>query len=284
MKSIIFRISLLLGFTFFGCQAYGAAETLYLTSPPRETPQEAEVLFGPLAAHLSKLTGMNIVYKHPGDWVKYQRDMRRGLFDIVFDGPHFASWRIKYKEHVPVAKLPGTLRFYLVVMKTSEAINKPKNLAAKKVCVLAPPNLSSLILLALTDGPAREPVLESIDGGFDDVYQGLVNKKCEAAMLPDRLVDKKLTEQQRAELKIIYTSETLPNQVITVSNKFSVAQQQQITNDLTQGEGVAITQPLITVFGDKGTTAFVNVLEGEYKGYSILLEGAILGWRPKREP
>lgn len=279
MKCTVHKLFLMLCLVILTWQAQAKDDVLILTAPPRETPQAGEALYGPFARHLSELTGQKVIYKHPGNWMKYQRDMRRNAYDVVFDGPHFASWRIKYFDHVPVAKLPGTLQFYLATWARNDHINRPRDLAAKRVCVIPPPNLSSLVLLARTDGPAREPILETVKGGMAKVYDALEQGQCEAAMFTTMHFNKKLTNVQRAQLKIIYTSDELPNQVITVSDKFTPIQKLKITESLTHGEGVLLTQNIIKLFAGKQTTAFVSVKDGEYSGYSELLEGVILGWR-----
>ena len=273
---------LILGILLFSWQSFCLAEPLILTSPPRESVQAGEQLYGPLAKYLSDITGMEIVYKHPGNWLKYQRDMRRNMFDVVFDGPHFASWRIKYFNHAPLAKLPGTLKFYLVARAQDEGITKPLDLAAKKVCVIPPPNLSSLVLLSRTDGPAREPVLEAAKGDMKTVYEDLMNGQCEAAMLRSSFYDKKLDEQHRSQLKIIYTSPELPNQVVTVSDRIPSSQYEKISKSLTQGEGVLITQDIVKRFSGNQAKSFITVKNGEYNDYSELLESVILGWKKDR--
>jgi len=279
MKIIIKKARFALVMTLLSWQIPGLAEPLILTSPPRESPQAAEQLYGPLAQFLSKLTGTEIRYKYPGNWLRYQRDMRRNQFDIIFDGPHFASWRIKYYDHRPVAKLPGLLKFYLVARAQDETIKIPRDLAARKVCVIPPPNLSSLVLLARTDGPAREPILEAAKGGMKSVFQGLIDGHCEAAMLRASFYHKKLNDQQRAQVKIIYTSGEMPNQVITVSDRLTPEQQDKIAASLTSGEGIEVTRKIVTRFAGKKTKSFIPVKPGEFEGYNDLLEGVILGWK-----
>ena len=282
MKFLMNRASLVVGLILLSAQASCFADALILTAPPRETPQAGQKLYGPLARHLSELTGTEIVYRHPKNWLRYQRDMRRNQFDIVFDGPHFASWRIKHEGHTPVARLPGTLKFYLVARADDDSVTIPKDLAARRVCVIPPPNLSSLVLLARTDGPAREPMLEAARGGMKGVHRKLADGQCDAAMLRSSFFDKKLDEQQRSVLKIIYASPELPNQVITVGDAFSAEQKQAISRSLTNGEGVAVSQGIVHRFAGKQTKAFIAVKPGEYDGHSDLLEGVILGWKKTR--
>ena len=88
-----------------------AAQDLILTAPPREKPEVGAAEYGPLANYLSKLLGKKVKYVHPGNWLNYQREMRADHYDIIFDGPHFASWRIAHLGHDALVRLPGTLEF-----------------------------------------------------------------------------------------------------------------------------------------------------------------------------
>ncbi|KPJ93231.1 MAG: hypothetical protein AMJ53_07800, partial [Gammaproteobacteria bacterium SG8_11] len=74
------------------CVSLTVKADLILSAPPRELPEAGLKLYGPLASHLSELLGEKVIYQHPNNWLEYQRDLRRGVYDIVFDGPHFVSW------------------------------------------------------------------------------------------------------------------------------------------------------------------------------------------------
>lgn len=126
MKKII--LLLLLNCIFISTQA----QDLILSAPPRETPDEGMKLYGPVADHLSKLLGVSVKYEHPTNWLKYQREMRKDTYDIIFDGPHFISWRIEHLGHEALIKLPGQLQFNLVAMKDNQGIKQSKDLIGKK--------------------------------------------------------------------------------------------------------------------------------------------------------
>ena len=80
---------------------------LILSAPPRESLEDGQELYGPLAEHLSTLLGEEVTYQHPDNWLHYQRELRNDVYDIVFDGPHFVSWRVKNLKHDVLLKLPG---------------------------------------------------------------------------------------------------------------------------------------------------------------------------------
>jgi len=251
---------------------------LLLTAPPRESAEQGQKLYGPLANHLSELLGEEVVYKHPRDWLRYQRDIRRDVYDIIFDGPHFASWRMLHLSHSPLVKLPGRLDFYFITPKSSTNINEPEDLVLKKVCAIPPPNLTSLVLLNVLNSPIREPLIKSVKGGMGAVFKQLNENKCVAAVVRQDFFNKKLTAEQRAAFKVIYTSAKIPNQVITASSRVSNINQEKIIRSLTQGDGRASVEGILRRFAGKKVKAFVLAKKEDFAGQNELLEGVILGW------
>jgi len=272
------QTALLLAACLFFSQQINAK--LILTAPPRESAEQGQKLYGPLAAHLSRLLGEKVIYQHPRDWLRYQRDIRRDVFDIIFDGPHFASWRILHLSHNPLVKLPGRLDFYFIAPKSSGNIRGPKDLILKKVCAIPPPNLTSLVLLNVLDSPIREPIIKSVKGGMPAVFKQLKEKKCVAAVVRQDYFNKKLSEDQRKDYKVIYSSEKIPNQVITASSRVRPTDQTKIIQSLTSvdGAGFQSVEKIIRRFAGKKVTSFVNVSKKDYEGQNQFLEGVILGW------
>lgn len=251
---------------------------LILTAPPREKPDAGEKLYSPLAAHLSKLLKKEVKYVHPGNWLNYQRDMRADKYDIIFDGPHFISWRMTHLGHEVLVKLPGTLEFYLVAAKDNDNVNKPTDLVARHLCGISPPNLSTLTVISTFPNPVRQPVLKGIKGGMGAVYKSFKKGDCEAAVLRTTYYKKKLKPEDRAVIKIIHKSPALPNQGISASRRLSARDRELIIQSLTFGDGVNISQPIVKRFAGKKAKSFITAKTDEYQGHNQLLEGVIFGW------
>lgn len=254
------------------------AYSLTFSSPPRESKEAGSKFYQPLAKYLTMVLGEEVIYKHPSSWLYYQRSIKRDEYDIVFDGPHLASWRMKHYDHKPTMMLPGELAFYFIAKSDDSYVNNTKDFAAKKVCVLPPPNLNALVLLEVLDGPAREPIVKGIKGGLKAVVKSLIEGKCVGAVVPAGFYNKKLSENHRRQLKIIHKSAPLPNQVITVSSRISSIQVQQVINALSTEEGLKI----INAFGGRFGGNFIPAVGEKYIGASRLLEGSILGWQGKK--
>lgn len=248
---------------------------LVLTAPPRENVAEGQKLYAPLAAELTELLGEKVTYQQPKGWLYYQRDMRADKFDIVFDGPHFISWRVKQFSHVPVAKLPGKLGFVVITSIENEKYTGLVNLINVPVCVIAPPNLATLTVLAEYDNPVRQPKLITAKGGNAGVYQAFKQGKCKAAVLRDKYFYKKVSEQERADMKVLFTSAPVTNQGITVSSRVSEENRDRVAAALTKGS--TGTASVLKRFSP-GVEKFVLASKEDYDNHYELLTGVIFGW------
>jgi len=253
------------------------AQDLILTSPPREKPADGLKQYGPLADYLTKLLGRQVKYVHPGNWLTYQRDMREDKYDIIFDGPHFISWRIAHLGHEVLVRLPGTLEFYLIAKKSDNKLNSIDDMIAQEFCGINPPNLATLSVLAAFPNPVRQPVIKGIRGGAETVYKAFLDGQCPAAVLRLEYYKKKIPEADRAKLKIVYASKPYPDQAISVSKRVTAREKSLIVQALTNGDGVKATQPIIKRFGGKATH-FIPANQQDYAGINSLLEGVIFGW------
>ncbi len=253
--------------------------TLIFTAPPRETVEAGTKIYAPIANYLSKLLGKKVTYVHPKNWFNYQREMRKDKYDIILDGPHFASWRIAHLGHEALVKLPGKLRFLLLVDKNNPELDHADKLIGKNICAISPPHLSVLAILDNYRNPVRQPVIKGIKGGMGKVFKSYKSKKkkCHALVLRDVFLKKKIKKDEQDKLRVVYSSVTMPNQAITVSKRVTQEEKNKIKFELTVGEGVASTQGVIKRFAGKAKS-FIPVKAKEYDGYNMLLEGVIWGW------
>lgn len=266
-------IGLVALFTF--CFAQIASADLVLSAPPRESPEAGQKLYGPLAEYLSKVTGEKIEYRHPDNWGIYQVMMTKGAYDLVFDGPHFVSWRIRNLEHVPLVALSGKLRFVIVARKEDARIQSLADLAGKSVCGHAPPNLATLTLFDRFNNPSRQPrLLES--KGFDDGYQKLLAAKCAATVLPYEVHQK--LDGAGARTKLLFTGEPYANQALTAGPRVSALARKQIMQALLSVEGQDKVRPVVTAFSG---SEFLATTPDDYVGYVSLLKN-VWGFESRR--
>ena len=273
--SLRYRLFAVICLSCFGKIAYAE---LVFSAPPRESSAAGSELYGPLADHLSALLGEKVVYQHPNNWLEYQRDLRKGVYDIVFDGPHFVSWRMAHLDHDVLVKLPGSLEFLIVVRSDDPESKTHTDLIGKKICAIPPPNLATLTAINLFNNPVRQPVIWGVGGGYQKVYDQFINGECRAAVFRKTFFDKKLTPKQRQSLRVIYKSKPLPNQAISVSNKIDKHNRQRIIRSMTLGKGRVVSKSIAKRFGGVNSKSFVTATRTEYSNISDLLEGVVYGW------
>lgn len=274
-KAVLFLLLSIL--TIFACLFPQSAEADYvLSAPPRESPEDGEKFYGPIANALSALLGVPVTYKHPGGWMKYTLGMRAGQYDIVFDGPHFVAWRMKHVGHIPLVRLDGKLQFYVLAKKSDLKGNSMRSVIGKELCGLASPNLGTVSVFAMYDNPVMQPVIRRVSGGFKVIMKKFLQGECDYAVVRDKLF-KKLPQAQKDTIKIIEKSTPWPNQTISVTQKIGKADRAKIVKFLTSKQGKTAAGKLLGRFSKK-KPYFIPAKIKEYRDLELLLEGVVWGW------
>ncbi len=246
----------------------GSDNILVFSAPPRETEEEGIRTYQPIAEYLSHIIGKTIVYKHPGDWLTYQTQMQRGSYDLVFDGPHFNSWRISNLQHSTLVKIAGEHVFAVVVRKDDNRITDIKQLAGQRVCGMNPPNLGTLAVLGQFDNPARQPLIMN-NVGWTKAYEGVAfEKKCTAAIVP--MANLKKFSNSENVVRIVYKTKVLPNQAFSAGPRISTADQARIAAALISQEGSPAMAQLISAHGTGKGLAYAS--KDDYAGLDVYLK------------
>ncbi|MDH5325218.1 MAG: phosphate/phosphite/phosphonate ABC transporter substrate-binding protein [Gammaproteobacteria bacterium] len=246
-----------------------------MSAPPRESKQEGERVYAPLAQHLSQLLGKSVVYQHPQSWREYEKKMKNDEYDIVFDGPHFAAWRIRHLGAKPLVKLSGSLQFVLLTAQDDERIKTPDDLFGQMICTLPAPNLGALTLFAMFPNPARQPKYKIIDGGFKEAAVAFMKGECRGLIIRSAFYRKSSNEELRNRTRILRRSVALTNQGITSSTRITSAERDKIIHSLTKGE--TSTLPILQRFQSK-TASFEPAQTLDYEDHNLLQDNSIFGW------
>ena len=245
-----------------------------LTAPPRESLEKGQIYYGPIAKSLSKLIGKKIKYQQPRNWFDYSIKMRSGVYDIVFDGPHFASWRIENTKHLPVATLPGKLQFILFTDVNNKLMNNIVDLSDKVMCGMLAPNLATNIIMSEFQDPGRQPMIYESQG-FSSVYRNFMEGECHAAVLRNKAYYK-LSKNDKSSIKIIHTTDALPNQTITIGPKLK-KYHKKISRYLTSADGARAASKLLKRFS-KNNPKFIEAKLNQYNDLEKLLKGSDSSW------
>jgi ABC-type phosphate/phosphonate transport system substrate-binding protein len=248
-------------------QGFAANEYIF-SAPPRGSAEKETKVYAPIAAYLSGVLDKKIVYKHPGNWLSYQNDMQKDKYDLVFDGPHFASWRIIKSNHIPLVKLPGKLAFNIMVAKKNKDIKSYKDLNGRTVCGLAPPNLATLTLYSLFPNPVRQPLVVAVKS-FPKGYGKATKGTCVAAVMRDKMFNK-LNKKKKAG-RVIFHSKGVANQAFTAGPRFSPQQKNKLIAALLSKQAVGKMQAFHKRFNKKGKP-ILPASEKDFQGLALLLK------------
>lgn len=271
-----FKCSRWIAGALFAVFSFSAAAELVFSAPPRQSMEDGKRTFEPVAKLMSDIMGERVVYHQPTGWPEYTADMRAGKYDIVFDGPHFAAWRIKHLKHVAIAKLPGTLDFVILTRWDDKRINRLRDIASKQLCGLASPNLGTMTVMSQFDNPVLQPELVEIKGGFDEVITALREGKCRAAVVRDNAF-KKLADEDKKMFKVVFKSPSYPNQTFTVGDRLKPHQREQLLGALTNKNNISAAELIFAEFS-KSAKFFIAARSEDFTDMEFLLEGVVWGW------
>jgi ABC-type phosphate/phosphonate transport system substrate-binding protein len=251
------------------------AADLILSAPPRESAENGNELYGPIADKLSEILGQKVVYQQPRNWAEYGNKMRDGYYDIVFDGPHFVAWRQKNLKHQPVASLPGSLQFYIVTSKNNAQINNERDLIGQSICGMPSPHLATDLVFDLFRNPVLKPTIYEVKGGQQKSFQAFKEGKCIATIFRSTLYAR-LSDEEKKQLKIVAKTRQLPNQTISISQRLQ-NNADAIANFLVSKDGAIAADKLLTRYS-KPKKEFIKANPQKFVNAADILEGVVWGW------
>ncbi len=239
-------------------------EPLVLSAPPRETAEDSKAIYQPVAEYLSAAIGRRVVYRHPGTWGAYRSEMLRGHYDLVFDGPHFNSYRVERLNHNILVRAPEVHEF-AVITHAGSGFKQLSDLAGHSICSHAPPNLGTLVFLSHFENPARQPVILDTRG-WEAIFAGVQGNRCRAGVLPMASL-RKLDPHGR--MHVVFKSKPMLNQAISAGPRLSSAEQQKVTAALLSPEAAGPTARLRSEH--KVGPTFAAATNKQYEGFSSYL-------------
>ncbi len=243
-------------------------ETYVFSAPPGETAEDGQKDYGPIAEFLTKATGRRFIYRHPNNWLSYMKDMRTDKYDLIFDGPHFVSWRVTRLGHTPLVRVQGTLNFVIVARNNDEVVFNLTDLAGHKVCAHAPPNLATLTMQTQFANPVRQPQIFEVNG-FENIFAELLKGNCRGAVIPSALYATFNNGDTKGKTRILHLSKPLPRQAITAGPRLPENIQSVIRAALLSPHGLVATKRLRERFANGEQMVATN--QDEYQGFATLL-------------
>ena len=242
-------------------------DTIIFAAPPRENTAAGEAKYGPVAAYLTEVLNKKVIYRHPGTWGVYRTEMLQGKYDIVFDGPHFNSYRAEKLNHNILVKIPVRHEFVVIAKKGEKRFTDIDQLAGRTFCTHAPPNLGTLTLLSQFPNPSRQPAIINTKG-WKNIYNGVQSGKCTAGILP--IINLRKYDAGGALATIVWKNRALPNQAFSAGPRLTNAEQRKIAIALVSINSREATSKLRAAYrvGEK----FEMATNQEYLGVSEYLK------------
>ncbi len=245
----------------------GDTGTYVFSAPPRESAQAAAEIYGPIAEYLSAVTGKKVVYRQPANWIAYQTEMRKGEYDLVFDGPHFNAWRAANLQHNILVKAPGEHSFVVVVKKDNDKVRELKQLTGRGICGMSPPSLGTLTVLNEFENPMRQPLIMSTDS-LSNIYNGMQTGRCAAAILPTRSLAN--LDPQGTATRVVFKAKAYPNQAFSAGPRILPEDQAKIARALSAPTARTATAKLRDAYSLNGD--FLAASKDEYAGVASMLK------------
>lgn len=246
----------------------GAEPGQYVFSaPPRESAQAANEIYGPIADYLSKITGKQVVFRYSGNWINYQSEMRKGEYDLVFDGPHLNAWRATHLQHNILIKAPGDTTFVVAVKRNNDKLQDLRQLMGRSICGMSPPNLGTLTVLGQFDNPLRQPLIVSTQS-WDSIYREMQSGRCTAAILPTHNLAK--YDPQGTATRVIFKAKAYPSQALSAGPRISTEDQAKIARAMTLPDARSATAKLRDAYALSGD--FLPAGKDEYAGVASILK------------
>lgn len=254
-------LPLLLMFT----QQVFAQQTIIFSTAPTHNRDDTIKLYTPLMNYLSQVTGQRFELDPANNFIEYSTRMRLDKYDMLFDGPHLAGWRMDMRDHQPLARLPGAIRIVLIGRDDSQIQSMAElEQGTTRVCAFASPNMLTLAFLSYYPNPVRQPVLLRTQG-FAELEKCLRSGRGEAAVVRDG----QWKNMNQEGLKLIASPQAAyPERTFTISSRIDPALREQIREALLSEEG---KQAMVDVLARFNRKNLIPAQSSDYTGLGALL-------------
>ncbi|MDH5785930.1 MAG: phosphate/phosphite/phosphonate ABC transporter substrate-binding protein [Chromatiales bacterium] len=243
-----------------------AEDIIIFATAPTHSREATQKAYTPLVDYLNKATGKQFRIEIPFNFLTYSSKMRQGHYDMVFDGPHYTSWRMVSLNYTPIVRFPGEIRIVVATKKDSR-FNSIEELETAHVCAFAPPNMLTMAFLSHYPNPITQPTLVR-NQGFKKLLECIQKDRGDAVVFRDKLWGK-LSDEEKAELKLLkMETRGYPDRTFSVGPKISDELRQQITDALMSEEGLKASEGVRALFKKPN---FILARSEEYTGLESLL-------------
>lgn len=251
-----------------GAMAKSNSDIIVFATAPTHSRHITEKAYTPLLDYLSRATGKQFRLSIPPKFNTYSDNIRQGTYDMVFDGPHYTSWRMVKQNYTPIVRFPGEIKIVVATKKESK-FNSLDDLNKAYVCAFPPPNMLTMAFLSYFPNNRHQLTLMH-NKGFKKLLDCIKQDRGDAVIFRDKLWNK-LDKEDKANLRLIAQPEAgYPERTFSVGPNISHELRQKITDALMSEEGIEASKEILTLFKKK---KLVHAKSEEYTNLDRLLEG-----------
>lgn len=250
--------------------AAAQAADFTVTVEPNYPPAQAQDVYRPLLAYLSKATGHRFILKTAGNYHVYWRDMRGGAAtDFAFEEAHFTDYRANRQRFTPLVRVLDPTKFTLLV-DSANADAGANGLIGRRIASMSAPSLGYLLLGELYKNPIAQPEIQSVAASWKDGVEMVFAGETDAAMVPGYIA------QTYPNLVPVATSRDFIGRAFSASPKVPMEVRKKVADALLR---LHKDKTLYDVINELGATQFVPATATDYAGSERLLRG-VFGYQP----
>lgn len=254
------RSLLTLGLTALSFSAFAANYTLSVE--PNYPASQAQEIYKPLLAYLSKATGHKFTLKTVNNYHAYWRDiLTNAPTDFTFEEAPYADFRVQHFGFTPLVRVSEDTQFSLIVSPENKAGGTNKLLSGTIVSMPSP-SLSYLFLNELYPNPIAQPEISSSAQTWKDGVDIVFAQEALAAMVPQYIAS------QYPNLESVYVSRSLPGRSINAAKTVPADVRKAVSNAMLNLHKNA---NLIDVLTEIGTAQFVPASAAQIQGNERML-------------
>lgn len=264
------RVGILTGLVLmFGSMQAGAANYT-LTVEPNYPPAQAQEVYKPLLAYLSKSTGHTFSLKIAPNYHVHWRDMRsKAKVDFTFEEAHFTDYRAKRQRMIPLVRVVEPTKYTLLI-SDEMASGGAQGLIGHRITSMSSPSLGYLLLGEIYRNPIAQPEIKSFAANLKDGVEMIFAGESDGAMVPSYIAD------QYSNLQPAMVSRELPGRALAAHETVPADVRTAVKNAMLK---LHLDNNLFDVISELGTAKFVPTNAAAYSGSESVLSAAY-GYAP----
>ncbi len=248
------------------------AATYTLTVEPNYPVAQAQEVYKPLLAYLSKSTGHTFVLKIAPNYHVHWRDMRNKVkVDFAFEEAHFTDYRAKRQRMIPLVRVVEPTKYTLLI-SDEMAAGGVQGLIGHRITSMSSPSLGYLLLGEIYQNPIAQPEIKSFAANLKDGVEMIFAGESDGAMVPSYIAD------QYSNLQPAHVTRELPGRALSAHETVPADVRKAVSNAMLK---LHLDNNLYDVISELGTAKFIPANAAVYAGSEKVLSTAY-GYAPPR--